>query len=262
MSSLTPEHDSLKPLGPGDRVAEFYLLGRLAWQDALQLQRRLVYEVSGEQSQKLHILFCEHPHLVTIGCSGSRQHVHVTDEQLRRARLPLKWASRGGGCILHAPGQLCVYPILSLTRLGWTVGEYMRRFQQGLQSAFEQMIVRARTYENSYSLGGRAGVLAAMGVAIQNWVTYHGAFINVNPPMAHYDKVDTRDPAALGPGEKATMSSLLAERRVAVTMPHVRAALVAGLVEAFDCSRHHIYTHHPLLIEELEGRRESIARVS
>jgi lipoyl(octanoyl) transferase len=262
MSSLPPEHDSSKPFAARDRVAEFYLLGRLAWQDALQLQRRLVYEVSGEAGQRLHILFCEHPHLLTIGCSGSRQHVRVTDEELRRARLPLHWVSRGGGCILHAPGQLCVYPIIPLTRLGWSAGEYMRRFQKGLQCAFEQMIVRARTYENSFSLGGRAGVLAAMGVAIQNWVTYHGAFINVNPPMAYFDKIQTLDPAALPAGEKTTMTSLLAERRVAVTMPHVRSALVAGLAKAFDCSRHHIYTHHPLLAQELEGRRESIARVS
>jgi lipoate-protein ligase B len=163
---------------------------------------------------------------------------------------------------LHAPGQLCVYPIVSLARLGWSVGEFMRRFQNGLQLAFDHLIVRAKAHEGRFSLGGRAGVLAAMGVSVQNWVTCHGAFINVNPPMARFSKVDTLDPDRVRPGEKATMTSLLAERRVAVTMTNVRSALVAGLAEAFACSRHHIYTQHPLLSSELEGRRESTVRAS
>ncbi|MFV1967807.1 MAG: hypothetical protein ACC628_20445 [Pirellulaceae bacterium] len=262
MSSLPPECDSSKSLIPGDRVAEFYLLGSLKWDDALRLQRRLVYESSGECGQRLHILFCEHPEMITIGRSGSRRHVRFSDEELRRERVSVRWVSRGGGCVLHAPGQLCVYPIVSLARWGWSVGGFMCRFQEGLRRAFQQLVIRTHTYEGHFSLGGRAGVLAAMGVSVQNGITCHGAFINVNPTMTRFANVDTLDPEHVEPGEKTTMTSLLAERRLAVRMTSVRSALVSSLVEVFDCSRHHIHTHHPLLSDELEDPRESIARAS
>ena len=78
-------------------------------------------------------------------------------------------------------------------------------------------------------------------MAVRRWVTYHGAFLNVSPPMGLFKLVET------DPLEHTRMSCLLAERRGLVRMTTVRAALVRHLAEAFGCDRYHLYTGHPML---------------
>ena len=260
MSRLPPEIAFTKTADPMDRVGEFYFLDCVPWDVTLALQQRLVYEVSGEVQPKMTVLFCEHPDIVTVGRSGSRAHIRYSDEELRREGLQVRWVGRGGGCVLHAPGQLCVYPILSLARCSWSVGEYMQRFHSGLCGGLEELGIHAQVREGQSGVWGRSGLLAAFGAAVRNWVTSHGAFINVNPAMSRFARVDTVAPEDTPVGQKATMSCLLAERRLAVRMASVRAALVAKLAASFACTRYHIYTGHPLLRKSLGSFRERIAR--
>ena len=107
-------------LGPSpytDSALQVYLLGTVDFEAALTLQRRLVYQISGERSLAALIL-CEHPPLITVGRKGSRAHILCGPEELCARRWPIRWVNRGGGCLLHLPGQLAVYPILPLDRLG------------------------------------------------------------------------------------------------------------------------------------------------
>ncbi len=85
-----------------------------------------------------------------------------------------------------------------------------------------------------------------MGIAVRNWITYYGAYLNVDPPMGLF-RVVRSDPV-----EDIHMSSMSAERRGPVRMTTVRATLVKHLTEAFGCDRYHLFTGHPLL------RRENI----
>ena len=262
MSSVPLESLAKKPLPSEDRVAEFHLLGCVAWDDVWALQRRLVYEARGDSRPRITVLCCEHPRLLTIGRGGSRAHVRLTDEQIRREQLAVRWVGRGGGCVLHAPGQLCVYPIVALDRCGWSVGEYLRRLQTGLCATVQLCGLHPDVSARQFGVWGRTGLLAAIGVSVQNWVTCHGAFLNVNPPLTLCSQIDALDPGNAEPGRKTTFSCLLAERRLAVRMQSVRAALVASLAESFSCARHHLYTGHPLLFAKIEKSREPIARAS
>ncbi len=54
-------------------------------------------------------------------------------------RLDVRWVNRGGGCVLHAPGQLAIYPIVPLAWHRWTVGEYLRRFRQALTQTLDEL---------------------------------------------------------------------------------------------------------------------------
>ena len=103
------------------------------------------------------------------------------------------------------------------------------------------MGIRGHTPPGRYGVWGRTGQLAAVGVAVRNWVTYHGAYLNVCPSMGLFRLVDS-DPAG-----KTRMSCLVAERHGRVTMTTVRATLVRHLAEAFGCTRYHLYTGHPLM---------------
>jgi lipoyl(octanoyl) transferase len=228
-------------------TTEFHLLGSVAFDSCLALQERLAYEAGSLNEGRIVVLLCEHPDLITVGRLGSRGHIRLTDKQLRRERLDVRWISRGGGCVLHAPGQLAVYPIVPLETLGWTVGQYLRRLQRGIVEALGELKVHCKTIPGRFGVWGRSGQLACVGVAVRRWITLHGAFINVNPAMRRYAFVDTLPHDVAGAGEKTTMGCLLAERRAAVRMANVRSALVKTLAAAFDCERYHLHTGHPWL---------------
>ena len=104
-----------------DRVVDFHLLGEIDFDDVLCLQRRLVYELSTADQPRAVVLLCEHPSIITIGRAGSRGHIKLSHDELQRQQLATRWVDRTGGCILHAPGQLAVYPIVPLPQFGWTL---------------------------------------------------------------------------------------------------------------------------------------------
>ncbi len=243
-----------------DASVEFYLLGRVALDDCLALQERLAGEAAERGNGQIDVLLCEHSSLITVGRAGSRGHIRLSGDELRRRQLDVRWISRGGGCVLHGPGQLAVYPLVPLEWHGWSVGEFLRRFQQAMLAAFEDMQIRGENESGGFGIWGRSGQLVTMGVAVRDWITRHGAFINVNPLMTNYGFVDVAATDSAMNGRKTTMGCLLAERRRPVTMPEVRAALVANLAAAFGCDRYHLHTGHPFLREIKPPSRAYAAR--
>lgn len=241
---------------PRPPALEAYLLGRVDFDDALQLQRRLVYEAGHAAGGNVSLLLCEHPPLITIGRAGSRGHIRRTEEQLKHRRIAVRYVARGGGCVVHGPGQLAIYPIVSLAQRAWSVGEFLARFQSGINDALADVGVAPRQHAGHYSLWGRTGVLAAFGAAVKHEATCHGAFVDVQPERGLQGYVDVIDPATAPPGEKAVMSSLLSERSRPVRMSRVRSAVATRLAETFSCPRHHVRSGHPLLQEIAAQQRE------
>lgn len=246
---------------PASAVA-FHVLGSVPFEQSLALQRRLVYEVGGRDDGQISVLLCEHPELITIGRAGSRGHIRLTTEQLKRRGLDVQYVSRGGGCILHGPGQLAVYPIVPLNWRRWTPGQYMQRLQAGILESLRTLRISAHVRPGQFGVWGRSGLLAAMGVSIRGSIACHGAFINVNPLMTHYGYIDTVPGERLQAGGKPTMSCLVAERRGAVTMSGVRSAVIQSLSEAFGCERHYLFTGHPLFAPPKRSLCEPAARAS
>src|SRR5262249_19904226 len=189
-----------------DLAWQAYLLGSVEFEAALALQRRLVYQVAGEPHQAA-VLLCEHPPLITVGRQGSRAHILCEPEELRARRWPVRWVNRGGGCLLHAPGQLAVYPILSLRHLDLGLQDYLDRLQAALVALLTDFSIAAEVRP------GRPGVwvgprpIALTGVAVRDWVTYYGAVLNVNPDLEPFRRV------RCGAADAETMTSLERERR-------------------------------------------------
>ncbi len=116
-------------------MLEVHLLGTVDFLSAAQLQERLVYEISGRNDQQGALLLCEHPPLISIGREGSHSQVLVEQTELEACAVETHWVARGGGALMHAPGQLALYPILPLDRLGLSVSDYRRRLEQTLVAA-------------------------------------------------------------------------------------------------------------------------------
>jgi lipoyl(octanoyl) transferase len=251
---MTCSHDS-------SSVIDFHLLGQVDYDRCLQLQRRLVYEAQTTRVRRIVVLLAEHPELITVGRSGSRAHIRWTNEELRGERLTVRWVGRGGGCILHAPGQLAIQPIIPLDSFSWDPPLFLERLSQAVQTALASIQVSTSRRPGSYGIWGRSGLLAAAGVSIRQGVSCHGIFLNVHPALGRFRFVDAIPPDKIPVGEKTTMSSLLAERRQPARMPAVRAALIESLSAAFDCERHNLHTGHPWL-PKVAAQREVFSRAS
>ena len=225
----------------------FHLLGRIDFQQCLLLQDRLAEETANRDDRRIVVLVCEHPPLITVGRDGSRGHIRLSNEQLRRARIDVRWVARGGGGVLHAPGQLAVYPIAPIARCGWTVGQYLDRLHHGLIAAVESLGIMAHTRPPHDGLWGRTGLLAAVGVCCRRWVSRYGLYVNVHPAMSNFAFVNAAPAGSLREGERASMSSLLAEHKKAVRMPTVRTAVIEHLAAALGGPKYHLHTGHPWL---------------
>jgi lipoyl(octanoyl) transferase len=243
-----------RPLG-GKPAVQVHLLGRIDYGLCLALQQRLVYEASGRTDGQISFLICEHDGLISVGRQGSRGHVRMSPRTLESQRLAVQWVNRGGGCVLHQPGQLAVYPIVPLAWHNWTVGEYLARLQDGIAASLVELGIAAETRPGRHGVWGRTGQLALLGAAVKGWVTYHGAYLNVSPAM-HLMRMVQSDP-----WDDSPAGSLVAERRQPVKMTRVRESLVRRLATAFDCDRYHVYSGHPLWAQYREPRPEPAQRV-
>ena len=117
-----PEEEEALPL-------QIYLLGRVDFAEALVLQRHLASQAAGDRRASALIL-CEHSPLITIGREGSLAQVHYEPEDLLARGWRIQWVNRGGGCLLHLPGQIAFYPILPLDRLHLGLQEYLERLHR------------------------------------------------------------------------------------------------------------------------------------
>ncbi len=192
------------------------------------------------------LLLCEHPPLVTVGRAGSRAHILVDPKELTAARLDVRWLNRGGGCIVHAPGQLAVYPVVPLDRLKLGLVEYRATLVQSVLDVCRELGIPAWPVEQTAGVAGRGGQFAFIGAAVKRWVAYQGLFLNVHPLLRIQRLV------SYGPnGQKPT--SLEAVRGRMTPMSTVRESLIRNLSRRLGYAEYQIFTGHPLLKRTAQG---------
>jgi lipoyl(octanoyl) transferase len=221
-----------------DGALEVYLLGLVDFDAALALQERLMRDVAGYDDGRGALLVCEHPPLITVGREGSRAELRCSQEELTARQIPVRWLNRGGGSLVHVPGQLVVYPILPVARRGWGLAAFRERLEMSLVDLCEELHVRAWRNPEAAGIFCRSGQLSQVGVAVRSSISSHGLFVNVNPRM---------DALSLVRSAFGRTTSLAVERGNSVTMPAVRESLIRCLAVRLDYERYHLYTGHPLL---------------
>ena len=238
MSSTSSKQDAARP-ARGDSL-EVHLLGLVDFESALFLQKRLVYDISGRSDAQAGLLICEHPPLITIGREGSRAQLEADPRDLAARLIDVRWINRGGDAIVHGPGQLAVYPIMPLDRLGLGVAAYRQRLEQAVIDMAAELHVPAHRETGQSGVWCRLGKFAHVGVAVKSWVAYHGLFVNVAPSMDLMRLARPLDP-------ETRLTSLAAQRMTQTSMHAVRESLVRNLAAQLGYERWHVYTGHPLL---------------
>jgi lipoyl(octanoyl) transferase len=221
-------------------LLQVYLLGPVEFETALALQRLLVYQVAGDRN-RVALILCEHSPLITVGRQGSRAHILCEPEELKSRRWQVRWVNRGGGCVLHLPGQLAVYPILALDRLGLGLQEYLDRMQTVLSDVLADFEIHGESRPGQAGLWVGSRPIARIGVAVRDWVAYHGAAFNINPDLEPFRLVRCGGP------DDGPMTSLERERRGPLRPSLVRERLVEHFGSRFGLTRTALFFNHPSL---------------
>jgi lipoyl(octanoyl) transferase len=220
------------------KLLQAYLLGSLDFDALLRLQRSLAFHLAeGEGSGAL--VLCEHPPLITVGRDGNPSDVRLGPDELTALRWGIRWVPRGGGCLLHLPGQLAVYPILALERLELSIPDYLDRLQQVLVAVLADFGIRghAGPAHDGVRVGDR--LLAALGVAVRGGISHFGAVLNVDPDVTLFRHVH------IGTSTDAPMTSLARERKGALRAALVRQRLIEHFADQFGFARTELFFHPP-----------------
>lgn len=265
-SSPTPIDPPPSGAGPR-RPLSVWLAGAIGWDDYAALAERLAGQMSdGEstgtpQGREPTLVICELEPCITIGRLGSRADVALGDDDLRARGLTLRFTGRGGGAVLHGPGQVCVALFAALEDLGLRrddVGGYVARFRAGLAAALATLRCGPQLDPGGHDVRGRTGLLAAVGVAVRRGVACHGAFVNVCPNPELQQRIITSRPAG---APALTMGSVQADVQRRVRLPDARAALVRHVGEAFAFPRTHVQSGFPWALSPTgRGRTEVASR--
>jgi lipoyl(octanoyl) transferase len=220
---------------------EVYLLGLIDLEDVLLLQRRIVYELG--EGGGASLILCEHPPTISVGRSGSRAHIVPDDEGLRGLGIQVRWVSRGGGCLLHLPGQLAAYLIIPLQDRGLTLCTYIDRLYEAVVGVLEEFDLRGVTRPELPGVFLGSSRVASVAVAVSRWIAYHGITLNVGPFLSLLDLLEE-------PGSGSALlrqTSMESRRQRCIPMSRVRETLVRHLARVLGLERHHVYTGHPLI---------------
>ncbi|HRQ76417.1 MAG TPA: lipoyl(octanoyl) transferase LipB [Phycisphaerales bacterium] len=196
-------------------------LGRMRYAEAFELQKSLQQDVigwresasegadgSGAPQPVGYLLLVEHdPPVITVSRrKTARQHLIATDAVLRAVGVEVAETDRGGDITYHGPGQLVVYPILDLNRLGLRLHGYMRFLEQVVIDTLARFNITGHRDECATGVwvaqaqpiaheapcacaGAPSAKICAMGVRVSRWVSMHGLALNVNTNLDHFNLI-------------------------------------------------------------------------
>ncbi len=222
-------------------AAEVRLLGRVDIPSVLALQKLMVHDVRQQSRVSAAVLICEHPPTITIGTDGNLLELPTDRRELEARLLEVHRVARDGHAILHQPGQLAAYVVVSLSECEYGEQEFRWRLQDAIIRTCEDSQVNAnRAAEDPTALHGRHGVVCEIGVRVEKGVTSFGAFLNVACCLNEARQIGR---GLLG----ERVSSLNAERVRPAIMPQVRSTLIRNICEQIGYPEYHIHTGHPFL---------------
>ena len=167
----------------------------------------------------------EHPPLYTAGTSAR------ADDLIEPDRFPVFATGRGGQHTYHGPGQRVGYVMLDLKRRNPDIRAYVHDLEEWLIRALARFNVRGLRRQGRVGIwveegGGRESKIAAIGVRVRRWVSYHGVSVNLDPDLGHF--------AGIVPcGVQQHGVTSLHAQGILVAMPELDAALRAGFDEVF-----------------------------
>lgn len=229
------------------KTVTFIDLGLIDYKQAWDYQENLFNEIVAtkiknrtlpvEQQQPTpnYLIFCEHPHVYTLGKSGNVNHLLINEKQLSDKNATYYKINRGGDITYHGPGQIVGYPILDLDNFFTDIHKYLRFLEEiVIKTLAEYGIESSRSKgetgvwldtENS----AKTRKICAIGVRTSRWVTMHGFAFNINADMNYFENI-----IPCGIQDKA-VTSMDKELGQKINLEDVKQKLKRHFSEIFEC---------------------------
>ena len=233
-----------------NKSVTFLQLGSIDYQEAWDYQEKLFAQIvdlkianrkavpGQEQATPNYLLFCQHPHVYTLGKSGSEHNLLINAAGLKQQQASFYKINRGGDITYHGPGQVVAYPIFDLDNFFTDIHQYLRFLEEAVIRTLAQYGLAAGR------IAGLTGVwldheqqlrprkICALGVKCSRWVTMHGLAFNVNTDLEYFKHI-----VPCGISDKA-VTSLKQELGYEVPLAEVEEKLLGHLAQLFEARIH------------------------
>lgn len=183
-----------------NKEIHFKDLGSIEYKEAWDFQEKLFKKSLELKSQNKeipnHLLFCEHPHVYTIGKSGSENNLLINNLELQKRGVSFFKINRGGDITYHGPGQIVGYPIINLEAFSLGVKQYIFLIEEVIIQTLKNYNINAERLEGATGVWIdtsdklRARKICAIGVRVSRWITMHGFAFNVNTDLNYYNYIN------------------------------------------------------------------------
>lgn len=142
-----------------------------------------------------YLIFCEHPHVYTLGKSGKPEHLLLDEKGLAEKEATYYKINRGGDITYHGPGQIVGYPILDLDHFFTDIHKYLRLLEDAIILTLKDYGIESGRVEGLTGVWidghdlSKARKICAMGVRCSRWVTMHGFAFNVNSNLDYFKNI-------------------------------------------------------------------------
>jgi lipoate-protein ligase B len=159
---------------------------RIGYADGLALQHRILERLKATMSPDAALVLLEHDPVITIGRSGTEDHLRVSRAELARRGIELHESRRGGDITYHGPGQIVGYPIVHLAEDRRDVHRYLRSVEAVLMGALARFGIAGRRVAGYTGVWVGDAKVAAIGVAFSRWTAHHGFALNVTTDLSAF----------------------------------------------------------------------------
>lgn len=229
-----------------NRNISFIDLGLIDYQKAWDYQTELFNQslaiksanrsLTGDQQKPTpnHLIFCEHPHVYTLGKSGDDKNLIINEDHLSSIGASFYRINRGGDITYHGPGQVVVYPVIDLENFFTDIHQYMRFLEESVIQTLATLGITAGRIRGLTGVWvdadqpAKARKICAMGVKTSRWVTMHGLALNVNVDLNYFHHI-----VPCGISDKA-VTSVEKELGAAQDVEKIKVTLKSVLMNQFQ----------------------------
>ncbi len=168
-----------------------------AWDKQQEIFNSVVDFKSGKtEVNNQSIIFCEHPHVYTLGKHGNNTNLLISDEMLKKINATYYHIDRGGDITYHGPGQIVGYPIIDLELCELSLKDYVFQLEQSVINTLENYQIKATRLQGAsgvwldVDVPGRTRKICAIGVKASRYVTMHGFAFNINTDLNYFNYIN------------------------------------------------------------------------
>ena len=187
-----------------NKTVEFEDLGLIEYKKCWDYQERVFAKTlaiksnnranNENRSTRNYLVFCEHPHVYTLGKNGDKNNLLVTEKILKNKGADFYKINRGGDITYHGPGQIVGYPILDLENFFTDIHKYLRLLEEAIILTLKDYAIKAERSDGETGVWIDAGTkkarkICALGVKSSRWVTMHGFAFNVNSDLSYFENI-------------------------------------------------------------------------